>query len=223
MDYVDSVLLSRGFQRTREPISFPIVVHGVPGCGKTSLIYHILEEPLFSAQSYGETKPPNLAGIGIQKAPSPLGCGFNILDEYLSGELFDSFDVVLSDPYQNSRPVLRAHYCNNISHRVGPSVCGFLNKFGYEISSAREKDTLLRFGDIFKDRVVGQIIAFEPKAIELLDWHNAPYKKPCEVRGAEFEKVTFVSASKDLFAVNCADLYISLTRATDELLILQPK
>ncbi|QVE55510.1 triple gene block 1 [Pomes virus Greece] len=222
MEIAHEELIKSGFKRTNLPISFPLIVHGVPGCGKTRFIKNLLSNPLFNAQTYGSVVPFNLAGRGIARAPSPLLSGFNILDEYLSGPTVEGFDILLSDPYQNFQQPRSAHYTNSVTHRFGPSICQLLQSLGFEISSARSEDTEVEIRNIFHSRLIGEVIAFEPQAIDLLNRHSAKFSHPCEIRGAEFDEVTFVSASRDLQSIVGADLYISLTRAKKKCLILKP-
>ncbi|QEJ80617.1 triple gene block protein 1 [Cherry robigovirus 5] len=222
MEVAHEELLRCGFKRTELPLSFPIVVHGVPGCGKTRLVKNLLSNPVFNAQTYGCVVPFNLAGRGIARAPSPLLSGLNILDEYLSGPVAEGFDLLLSDPYQNYQQPRSAHYTNSVSHRIDRSVCELLLNLGFEISSAKSGDTIVEIKELFGSRLIGEVIAFEPAAVDLLRRHSARFSHPCDVRGAEFEEVTFVSASRDLHSIVGADLYISLTRAKSKCLILKP-
>nr|UCJ00422.1 triple gene block 1 [Cherry necrotic rusty mottle virus] len=222
MECIYSRLLDANFSRTSFPISFPVVVHGVPGCGKSTLIKSLLDSAEFSAQSYGVVRPTNLAGRGVEKALQPLQPGFNVLDEYLSGPSYEGFDLLLSDPYQNFRKPLTAHFINSCTYRFGVSVCKFLNKLGFEIESRREKDTELIFGKVFGGEIRGEIICFEPEVEEILRKHSAKFHHPCNLRGAEFDHVTFITAHKDLQEIVGPDLYVSLTRATESLTILSP-
>lgn len=222
MECIYGRLLDANFSRTSFPISFPVVVHGVPGCGKSTLIKSLLDSAEFSAQSYGVVRPTNLAGRGVEKALQPLQPGFNVLDEYLSGPSYEGFDLLLSDPYQNFRKPLTAHFINSCTYRFGVSVCKFLNKLGFEIESRREKDTELIFGKVFGGEIRGEIICFEPEVEEILRKHSAKFHHPCNLRGAEFDHVTFITAHKDLQEIVGPDLYVSLTRATESLTILSP-
>nr|AHJ80275.1 triple gene block protein 1 [Cherry rusty mottle associated virus] len=222
MEVVNELLLDANFVRTNFPLNFPVVVHGVPGCGKSTFVKHLLDCEDFHAQSYGVVKPTNLAGRGVEKALQPLQPGFNILDEYLSGPSYEGFDLLLSDPYQNFRKPLTAHFINSYTCRFGVSVCNYLNLLGFEINSRRVRDTELIFGKIFEGRVRGEIICFEKEVQELLDSHSAKYHHPCNLRGAEFEHVTFISAHSDLQEIVGPDLYVALTRASESLTILTP-
>nr|AVD50423.1 TGB protein 1 [Cherry green ring mottle virus] len=222
MEVVQNLLFDAGFCRTAYSLSFPIVVHGVPGCGKSTFVRKLLDLEDFHAQSFGFVRPTNLAGRGVEKALAPLQSGFNVLDEYLSGPDCAGFDLLLSDPYQNFRKPLTAHYTNSCTYRFGTSVCHFLNKLGFEITSARAEDTELIFGKVFGGTIRGEIICFEKEVEELLVKHSAAFHHPCNLRGAEFEHVTFISASTDLQEIVGPDLYVALTRATKSLTILQP-
>nr|BCA25781.1 triple gene block protein 1 [Cherry necrotic rusty mottle virus] len=222
METIYSRLLDANFSRTSFPISFPVVVHGVPGCGKSTFIKSLLDCEEFSAQSYGVVRPTNLAGRGVEKALQPLQPGFNVLDEYLSGPSYEGFDLLLSDPYQNFRKPLTAHFINSNTHRFGVSVCQYLNKLGFEISSCKEEDTELIFGKVFGGEIRGEIICFEAEIEEILRKHSAKFHHPCNLRGAEFDHVTFITAHQDLQEIVGPDLYVSLTRATKSLTILSP-
>nr|UCJ00506.1 triple gene block 1 [Cherry twisted leaf associated virus] len=222
MESVYSKLLDANFSRTSYSLSFPIVVHGVPGCGKSTLVKNLLDLEEFSAQSYGVVRPTNLAGRGVEKALLPLQPGFNILDEYLSGPSYEGFDLLLSDPYQNFRRPLTAHFVNTNTYRFGVSVCNLLNSLGFEINSVRGEDTELIFGKIFGGEIKGEIICFEPEVESLLRGHSAKFHHPCELRGAEFEHVTFITAHSDLQEIVGPDLYVALTRASKSLTILKP-
>nr|AKN20443.1 triple gene block protein 1 [Cherry rusty mottle associated virus] len=222
MEAAHTSLLDAGFSRTSFSLSFPVVVHGVPGCGKSTLVKRLLDIEDFNAQSYGVVKPTTLAGRGVEKALQPLQSGFNILDEYLSGPSYEGFDLLLSDPYQNFRKPLTAHFINSCTYRFGNSVCEYLNKLGFEIQSKRERDTELIFGHIFGGKIRGEIICFEKEVEELLNSHSAKYHHPCNLRGAEFEHVTFITAHSDLQEIVGPDLYVALTRASESLTILKP-
>nr|UCJ00457.1 triple gene block 1 [Cherry necrotic rusty mottle virus] len=222
MDIVYDKLIRAGFVRTDFSISFPLVVHGVPGCGKSTFIKHLIDFEDFSAQSYGVVRPSSLSGRGVEKALQPLQPGFNILDEYLSGDHHEGFDLLLSDPYQNFSKPLTAHFINSNTYRFGISVCKLLNSLGFEINSCKEEDTELIYGDIFGGVIKGEIICFEKEVEELLHNHSANFHHPCNLRGAEFEHVTFITAHRDLQEVVGPDLYVSLTRATKSLTILKP-
>nr|AHJ80325.1 triple gene block protein 1 [Cherry rusty mottle associated virus] len=222
MEVVHNYLLDANFTRTEFSLSFPIVVHGVPGCGKSTFVKRLLDCEDFHAQSYGVVKPTNLAGRGVEKALQPLQSGFNVLDEYLSGPSYEGFDLLLSDPYQNFRKPLTAHFINSFTYRFGHSVCKYLNLLGFEISSKKEEDTELILGKIFEGEIRGEVICFEKEVQELLDNHSAKHHHPCNLRGAEFEHVTFISAHSDLQEIVGPDLYVALTRASKSLTILTP-
>jgi len=222
MEYIDGELTFALFTRTNLPLTSPIVVHGVPGCGKSRLIKNLVRKYHFSAQTFGEPSEPDLEGVGIQSYSGVLAEGFNLLDEYLSGESELEFDVIFSDPHQNCRLARRAHYTCNITRRFGEEICAFLRSLSFDIVSACPHPSSLVVENIFNGTIEGQVIAFEKPVVELLQRHNCPFVHLCDCRGSQFEVVTFVTSSRDLQTIVGANLYISLTRATHKLKILKP-
>ncbi|ACO38636.1 TGB1 [Robigovirus elaeis] len=229
MEEVCEKLLELGYIRVESvSISYPIVVHGVPGCGKSFICKELAKDPKFKVQSFGVIPAGSLCGAVIHKALTEPSGDFNVLDEYLGGKDFnlERFDLVLSDPYQSFKKPERAHFTSNITRRFGSQVCCLLNKLGFDIiphPSLPAEQTLLIEGSLFKTELRGIIITFEPAVAELIRAHGLEPKHPCDVRGAEFEVVTFCTAHADLQEIVSPELYISLTRATKELRVLTNK
>nr|WNN29045.1 TGBp1 [Mentha arvensis robigovirus 1] len=223
MDSVDAELRLALFTRTDLPLSFPVVVHGVPGCGKTTLLKKLLKvDHRFNIQSFGVVPPIDLAGREIIAAPAKLKEGFNFLDEYTKAENLEGFDLLIGDPLQVKGCFQKAHYVNSITRRFGRSVCLELLKLGFEIYSAKETDTEVVKANLFRHKLEGQVVCFELCIQKLLCSHSVPFLTPKDLSGFETSVVTFVTASKDLNDIISAELYLCLTRARDKLVILSP-
>ncbi|AXH64979.1 TGB1 [Grapevine virus T] len=221
MNNLISALELFGFNRVSEEISHPLVIHSVPGGGKTSLIRSLIKlDSNFEAFTAGVPDTPNLEGRYIKSYSE--GCSsagkLSILDEYLTVEDWRGFEVLFSDPYQNIKSPLAASYVSNKTRRFGKSTCEYLAGYGFEIESDIE-DSVVR-GSPFEVQVEGQLICFGNAAVELALSHEAEFKLPCEVRGSTFDIVTLLKSeepnpeNKHLFYVGC-------TRHRKKLLILE--
>ncbi|AAL05445.1 movement protein 1 [Sugarcane striate mosaic-associated virus] len=137
------------FERTSLELSSPIVVHAVPGSGKSTLIRKcITENPSLTACTFGKPDLPNLTGTYIKGYKE--GEKYDIIDEYI-GNRFECVPVALfSDPFQNCEQYINtAHYIGRTSHRFGVvllSYCaGLVIKFPHlaKTRSLRVQVTLL--------------------------------------------------------------------------------
>nr|AYQ96169.1 triple gene block 1 protein [Grapevine virus T] len=221
MNNLISALELFGFDRISEEVSYPLVIHSVPGSGKTSLIRSLIKlDGDFEAFTAGVPDTPNLEGRYIR--PYSEGCSsdrkLSILDEYLTVENWKGFEVLFSDPYQNNKSPLVASYVSSKTRRFGKSTCEYLAGYGFEVRSEVE-DSVVR-GSPFEVKVEGQLICFGKAAVELALSHGAEFKLPCEVRGSTFDVVTLLKSeepdleNKHLFYVGC-------TRHRKKLLILE--
>nr|QIZ03184.1 triple gene block protein 1 [Grapevine virus T] len=221
MNNLISALELFGFSRVCEEIRHPLVIHSVPGGGKTSLIRSLIKlDSDFEAFTAGAPDTPNLEGRYIK--PYSEGCAsiekLSILDEYLTVKSWEGFDALFSDPYQNDKSPLVASYVSRKTKRFGKSTCEYLASYGFEVESEIE-DSVVR-GSPFTVKVEGQLICFGKAAVELASSHGAEFKLPCEVRGSTFDIVTLLKseepspANKHLFYVGC-------TRHSKKLLVLE--
>nr|UVK69165.1 triple gene block 1 [Grapevine rupestris stem pitting-associated virus] len=202
-------------------LKFPVVIHSVPGSGKSSLIRELIsEDEKFVAFTAGVPDSPNLTGRYIK--PYSPGCvvkgKVNILDEYLSVPDVSGFDVLFSDPYQNISIPREAHFIKYKTCRFGVNTCKYLSSFGFEVSSDRLDDVIV--GSPFTLDVEGVLICFGKEAVDLAAAHKSEFKLPCEVRGSTFNVVTLLK-SRDPTPEDRHWFYIAATRHRNKLIIMQ--
>nr|WDY35309.1 triple gene block protein 1 [Garlic yellow mosaic-associated virus] len=206
------------FIRTNIPISKPLVVHAVPGAGKTTLLRKFLST-CSSAEviTSGVGDKPNLLGKRIVHGSKFSTEGsFRIFDEYITSESIPDCEALFSDPIQNNKEGLPAHYIKKKSLRVPKAICDWLQTLGFEIESEVEGE--LSFEEFFGPDPVGKTVAFETDVLELLRKHNCDFSLPCEIRGLEFDTVTLFT-EKDCSELSGFELYIAATRAKKRLIV----
>nr|ABV56204.1 ORF2 [Apple stem pitting virus] len=221
METVLSLFNEFGFERTVEPLSDPIVVHAVPGSGKTTLIKQaLLRNHNIEAVTFGVTEKANIHGTYIKKArQGQRGRGnYSILDEYLSDEYSTGFNCLFSDPYQNHGDCLGAHFMGRCSHRFGNQTVQLLRDLGYNIASSKvdmvEKKNIFQLID-----PEGVVLCLEKEVEDFLKWHNVEYKLPCQVGGATYDTVAFIH-DKPLENLVGPDLFVALTRHKSKLVLV---
>lgn len=202
-------------------LRFPVVVHSVPGSGKSSLIRELIaEDESFAAFTAGVPDSPNLTGRYIK--PYSPGCAVqgkvNILDEYLSVQDISGFDVLFSDPHQNTCIPREAHFIKSKTCRFGASTCKYLIPFGFSICSDLSDEVVI--GSPFELDVEGVLICFGKDAVDLAVAHKSDFKLPCEVRGSTFDVVTLLK-SRDPTPEDKHWFYIAATRHRRKLIIMQ--
>nr|AEV51806.1 TGB1 [Garlic virus B] len=218
------LLTNCGFQRTTVPLEELIVIHGVPGCGKSTLIKTLITHQSVVAYTLGIPYGKTLAHPGIQRPTNILGiqeAETRILDEYQLGSKVDlePFNVLIGDPFQG-HSTYRAHFVKTFSHRVPRPVCEFLNSLGYDIQGDREGN--LEFVPVFQNNSKGPkgvVIHLGPISCQLTRIHRVPSKTPSEVQGLEFKEVTLVFHSNELPG-NSEAFFIAATRANECLNII---
>nr|ALB35655.1 TGBp1 [Grapevine rupestris stem pitting-associated virus] len=202
-------------------LKFPVVVHSVPGSGKSSLIRELIsEDEAFVAFTAGVPDSPNLIGRYIK--PYAPGCAvqgkINILDEYLSVSDTSGFDVLFSDPYQNVSIPREAHFIKTKTCRFGTNTCKYLQSFGFNVCSDGVDKVVV--GSPFELEVEGVLICFGKEAVDLAVAHNSDFKLPCEVRGSTFDVVTLLK-SRDPTSEDKHWFYVAATRHRSKLIIMQ--
>ncbi|AOO96600.1 triple gene block protein 1 [Ligustrum virus A] len=222
MDILVKYLNKYNFIRLSQSIRPPVVIHCVPGAGKTSLIREIIQaDSRFVAYTCGIPDKPNLEGRWIQKIPEVFPRDvFVLIDEYtLSDTNFEVF-AVFGDPLQSNKQVpAQAHFICNFSHRFGASTAKLLQSLGYKIEA--EGEDIVSIEDIFSKDPEGQIIYFEKEVGKLLCDHSVEARSVEEIVGQTYESVTFVTAENQPLLDPVAT-FQCLTRHRNRLLILCP-
>ncbi|UTI93305.1 triple gene block 1 [Chaenostoma potexvirus] len=224
MDQLHTALENAGFERTKLPISKPLVVHAVAGAGKSTLLRNFAAAcPEALAQTCGPADPPNLEQTHIREHFGPQSNKINILDEYpLLEPLRGAWAAVFADPLQYSTGALPPHYVKKTSHRLGVHTAQLISKLICPVSSSSTKPDSVTFSGIFEGQLLGQIIALDDLTASLLARHSVPFACPEQVRSQEFPEVTVVSASPLDKVINKSLLYVALSRHTEKLHVLSP-
>ncbi|AEO12141.1 tgb1 [Tamus red mosaic virus] len=223
MNSVFELLESEGFERTKEPISKPVVVHAVAGAGKSTLIRKLLERnPEIRAFTHGVPDPPSLGCNDIGPFQSnPPSHTINILDEYPAGDVSGAFHVLFADPLQHRKPKRRPHFVKRVSHRLGPNTENLLRKVGISITGAGSAEVKTQ-QSIFEGALFGKITAVDSNVGNLLANHGVKFSYPDDVLGLEFPVVTVFSALPVSEICDKEGAYIALSRHTEELHVRAP-
>nr|AVL25844.1 TGB1 [Potato virus S] len=218
MDVLLETLDKFAFTRVSSSLNKPIVVHSVPGAGKSSVIREIIKrDSRFSAITFGKADEPNLEGSYIKKA-STESSQFLLVDEYTEGPIPEQAYALFADPLQSESEPLRAHFIKRESHRFGKCTAALLQDLGWQVT-ARGED-IVQIADIYTLDPKEQVIFYEKEVGDLLRAHGVPASCISEVRGATFEHVTFVTGENS--PKDRAAAFQCLTRHSKSLLILCP-
>uniref|UniRef100_A0AAU7L1W9 Triple gene block 1 n=1 Tax=Hibiscus chlorotic speck associated virus 1 TaxID=3143942 RepID=A0AAU7L1W9_9VIRU len=224
MNSLEKILIDADFERTNLPWSKPIVVHGVPGSGKTTVIDQLIKkDPAISAIS-GGASIHNFDGSAIHKRGKEYIGNVKVIDEYpiFSDPLIDNSDIIFCDPFQHNGSTRKAHFISFKTKRFGSETCTLLKKFNLNIKS--QKVDKVVFGCCYEEDPEGQILAFEKDICNLLDRHRVEYKSPESILGSNCDKVTFYTSKEQLIREDPDfwRFYICMTRHRDQLKILSP-
>lgn len=229
LNELDLLLTSQGFERTNYPLSFPLVIHGVPGCGKSTIIKTLLADINTTARTCGTAYGATLQHSGVlpvQDHPVAPSIDRRILDEYQLADtrIIATFNVLFGDPYQGHFR-LPPHYVKSLSHRVPQVVCKFLQTRGFDITGERtgRLTTANPYSPQLKttDWLQHTILHLGPASAALTHSHAICSRGPTEVQGLEFEQVAVVYHSSEkaqavAFYVGCTRSSNSLTLISDE-------
>nr|UUL90867.1 triple gene block protein 2 [Banmivirus BanMMV]WAB21388.1 triple gene block protein 2 [Banmivirus BanMMV] len=219
VEKLKQLILGSGFLATGLPISDKIVIHGVAGCGKSTLTEELLKDSNFNIVNTLASCNPNLEGQFIRRDLTTFEDKINILDEYLSVSHHEGFQVLLADPFQYKKIPYPAHYIKRESHRFRKELIPILAEIGIEVETEESGLKVIR-GSAYEIEPKGKIISIEAEVIKYILKHGLEaYHSTC-VQGQEFESVTFYH-SKEFKDLERSDLYVALTRVKRELRILQ--
>ncbi|UIK24037.1 triple gene block protein 2 [Musa ornata-associated banmivirus] len=221
-DALDEFLKSlrdAGFVATGVKIEKTIVVHGVAGSGKSTLINQLINNSEFAIFNPIASELHRIDGRRIERELKPTEGKINVLDEYLRADNFDNFDILFGDPFQSTKIPLVAHYTKNFSHRFKKEILPILKSIGFEVEADKEGlEVVVDSG--YTVAVEGKVIAIETEVINHLKAHNCEVFTPNCVQGLEFKVVSFYH-SRDLESLDKTEVYIALTRALEKINILR--
>nr|QQG34576.1 TGB1 [Ferula potexvirus 1] len=208
-------LVEAGWERTALPISYPLVVHGVAGSGKSRVIRPLKTVHNIPTYTLCVTDNPRVDCSNITALPTNPVPGF-ILDEYhIDKERCTGALLVLGDPLQSHEECFPPHFVSFSSFRIGRSLASL---FPPLVSVSPVEDSV-EVANCWTVDPVGTILCFEPEVADLLLSHNLEFTHPDHCRGAQFNTVTLYTSSEPLDPVW---LYLSVTRHTTKLLWLCP-
>nr|QED43306.1 TGB1 [Garlic virus C] len=212
------LLDNANFSRTATPITDTIIVHGVPGCGKSTLIKDLVTKHSTIAYTLGVPYGRSLIHTGINHI-SRIDHNIQkfetrILDEYQLGNEEDvkDFTLLFGDPFQGTFQ-LQAHFIKRLSHRVPRQICHYLESLDYDIVGETEGE--INFPPIYATNStgpIGTVLHLGPVSRQLTRTFGICSKLPTEVQGLEFEEVTLVYHSSELQA-NRELFFVAVTRA----------
>lgn len=226
LNELDFLLTSQGFERTNYPLSFPLVVHGVPGCGKSTLIKTLLVDTNTAARTCGTPYGTTLQHPGVlatRDHPIAPSIDRRILDEYQLADTrsISAFNVLFGDPYQGPFR-LPPHYCKSLSHRVPKPVCEFLRTRGFDITGERSGrvTTANPYSPELNntDWLKHTILHLGPASAALTHSHAICSRSPAEVQGLEFENTTVVYHSSE--KTQTVPFYVCCTRSSQSLTLI---
>jgi len=218
-------LTAAGFQRTQQPFNFPVVVHGVPGCGKSTFIKRTLAQPSAIARTCGPAYGDNLATEGVRThCPlENLTQSLRILDEYQLGDLSTTrkYNLLFGDPYQGHFR-LTPHFIKTVSHRVPKPITEFLRSRGFDLES-NVPGLLITTPPFYSDAATqvsnsDKILHLGDISRQLCHSHQVQSLCPSELAGLEFQNISLIYHSTEL--QNKIGFYVACTRTRNTLCLV---
>lgn len=219
VEKLKNLIEANGFTATGNNIADKIVIHGVAGCGKSTLTKALAKDENYNVVNILSKEEFDLAGSCIKREIVTFDNKINVLDEYLSVDCHDGFQVLLADPFQYKKIPYSANYIKKKSHRFKKELIPLLLEIGIE-AEAEEEGLCIIKGSAYEEEPKGRIISIEEEVVEYVSKHGLNVCYPSCVQGQEFEIVTLYH-SKELRELERSELYIALTRVKNELRILQ--
>jgi hypothetical protein len=223
MDVLVKCLCDSGFTRLNTRLVNPVIIHCVPGAGKTTCIKKLLGlDSRFVALTAGIAEKPNLTGRWLQKFKGQLiPDKFNLIDEYT---LIEDCPVgafaCFGDPLQSNKSEPKpADFVCYFSHRFGSATAGLLKELGFEVEA--EGQDSVQIADIYSVDPREQVLYFEDEVGALLCRHSLEAKHVSEVIGQTFQSVTFVTSLNNP-SDHPVEVFQCITRHRSHLLILCP-
>lgn len=215
-----------GFVQVSNSLGKPIVVHCVPGAGKSTLIRNLIQcDSRFEAFTYGVKDPVDLKGRrirGAEELKEDSSCKFILIDEYTAASaLPNNCFAIFGDPVQKEGVFgFSADFVNIKTRRFGAATCRFLKGLQFDIESDLE-DTL-NIQTPQNCDIIGTIIAVGPEATALCCHYRLDYKTAEQVRGSTFEEVTVITDFGEVEPNLRSDFYVACTRHRKKLNIVSP-
>lgn len=208
-----------GFTATGNPVTDKIVIHGVAGCGKSTLTKELLKDNNFNIVNALSKEDFDITGQYIKKELTTFDSKINVLDEYLSVDCHKGFQVLLADPFQYKGKPYLANYIKKKSHRFKKELVPILLELGVEVEVEEEGLNIIK-GSAYEIEPKGKVISVEEEVVKYVSEHGLEIHYPSCIQGQEFDVVTFYH-KEDLKALDRSDVYVALTRVREELRLLQ--
>lgn len=222
MDVLIRKLSEFNISRIRNSIRPPVVIHCVPGAGKSSCIRSLIrEDPRFTAFTRGVPDKPHISGTYIRPLPESLPIDrLVLLDEYTLGDSIpQGIFAVFGDPSQSPTGFcLPADFLGKVSRRFGRNTAALLRSLDFEVEADGEDEVQIQ--DIFVGDLEGKVIFHEKEVGCLLARHSVEALDIADIQGQTFDCVTFVTTGNS--PVDRVRDFQCLTRHRKKLKILCP-
>lgn len=226
MDVLVKRLLESNYKRHSVNSRGYLVVSCVPGAGKSTFIRELLScDSRFIACTFGVPDQINNSGNRIL-SPDSIGNyeGFYLIcDEFQEGDWKSVkaccyFGDLEQSPTDQGN--IKPDFTLTKTLRFGSSTCALLQRFGFDITSDKTDEVQINGTD--NALIHPNIIAIGEQAERLLCYYGLLFKKPSEVRGLTFDRVTLVTDYNTIPTTLRSEFYIALTRHRLQLEIVCP-